>query len=101
VTTSGVATTLTNHGVRGYQTRTDDCPVARYLHAVMGGDQSVSRLEVGLDRVYVYSRRPWWPPVSAPIPLPVQQFIAAFDSGRFPHLRATEPAPRRRHHSER
>jgi hypothetical protein len=81
-----VAATLRNGGVRGQRRRSNDCPVARYLNAVMGADERVGTLQVGLVWVLIRRGRWWSPALTIPTPRPVRQFILAFDGGRFSAL---------------
>ena len=82
----GVAATLTTLGVSGDPGWSNSCPVARYLNAVMGWDQSVGRLQVGVMWVLVHSERRWSPATVVAIPRAVRKFIIAFDSGKYPGL---------------
>jgi hypothetical protein len=86
-----VATALGAAGVRGRRGSSSDCPVARYLNAIMGADRRVDRLRVGLAGVMIHRDRWWSPPVVVPIPKPVKGFIMAFDRGEMPEL-AVQPA---------
>ncbi len=90
-----VAGRLHDYGVQGFPGRADDCPMARYLWAVIGSERSVGRIGV-LDHRLRVSRRGLRLPFSVPLPPAVRGFVRSFDEGKFPDLvaRRHSPAPR-------
>jgi hypothetical protein len=84
-TPEGVAQSLHRAGVRGDPFLVSRCPVARYLHAVVGAEPSVGKIKVGLYKA-VINRPRWWRPVTIGLPLPVRLFVLGFDRGQFPEL---------------
>ncbi len=86
-----VAETLQRSGVRGDPFLSSRCPLAEYLHAVVGADAHVSKVKVGLH-VAVISRPRRWRPIIVPLPVAVRLFVLGFDNGHYPALiRHTEP----------
>jgi hypothetical protein len=91
-TPDGVAGSLGRSGVRGDRFLVSRCPVARYLHAVVGGDPRVGKVKVGLYKAVVNGPR-WYRPVTVALPTPVRLFVLAFDSGHYAQLISRSNAP--------
>jgi hypothetical protein len=81
-----VAASLERHGVRGNRNRMDDCPVSRYLSAVIGGDGRIRSVRVTADCVELRTVVPWSAAVRVKVPRALRAFVLAFDAGVFPHL---------------
>lgn len=90
-----VARSLQRAGVQGYPFLGAHCPIARYVHAVVGVEPGVGKVKIGLGRATINAPH-WWCPISVGLPVPVRMFVMAFDRGQFPELllwpEATEPA---------
>jgi hypothetical protein len=84
-TPEDVAESLRRAGVRGDPFLVARCPVARYLHAVVGGEPRVGKIKVGLYKA-VINGPTWWWPITVALPAPVRLFVLGFDRGRFPEL---------------
>jgi hypothetical protein len=82
---SSVATDLGRAGVRGTPGNTAECPMARYLHAVIGGESSVDQVLVFDSSVRV-TRVGLRPSLVVSLPSAVSAFIRGFDAGCFPDL---------------
>lgn len=80
-----VAARLEMYGVQGVPGRADDCPMARYLKAVIGSEPCVGRIGVLEQRLQI-NRRGLRLPFSVSLPVAVQAFVRDFDEGRFPVL---------------
>ncbi len=94
---TAVAAFLASVGAVGTRRSSDDCAVARYLHAVIGVEPYVKRVTVWDSEVRVTRRGLRLPAVVA-LPAAVTAFIRAFDAGCFPelidgHLQAGEHLP--------
>lgn len=76
-----VATRFRGYGVTGLPGRADDCPMARYLRALIGSERSVGRIGVLEQRLRV-TRRGLHLPFSVALPAAVR----SFDEGRYPDL---------------
>ncbi|HET6963493.1 MAG TPA: hypothetical protein VFH58_01900 [Acidimicrobiales bacterium] len=81
----GVADRLRSYGVTGLPGRADDCPMARYLRAVIGSERTVGRVGVLEQRLRV-TRRGLRLPFSVTLPPAVRSFVRSFDEGHFPEL---------------
>ena len=103
-TVSEVVTSLEQSGVHGIPGNGTQCPVARYLHAIVGPDPRVRAIMVSgravtINPVTINPGRHWWSGrVVVPLPPPVRAFIEQFDRGGFVGLIATRrpSAPLRR-----
>ncbi len=84
-TPDGVAGSLQKSGVQGDRFLVSRCPVARYLHAIVGSDPKVGKVKVGLYKAVVNGPR-WWRPVTVALPAPVRLFVLAFDGGNYVEL---------------
>jgi hypothetical protein len=80
-----VARSLRQAGVRGDPFMGSRCPIARYLHAVVGVEPGVGKVKIGLCRAVINAPR-WWRPMTVPLPPPVRVFVLGFDRGQFPEL---------------
>lgn len=80
-----VAARLQSYGVQGLPGKADDCPLARYLRAVIGTEHSVAKIGV-LERRLRVSRRGLRLSFSLPLPPAIQGFIRDFDEGNHPAL---------------
>lgn len=80
-------------GVRGTPNSPEQCVLARYLHAVVGGDRSILKVRVGRRSVRVDFVPLWARSIVLPLSSPLQRFIAAFDGGEIVSL-IDEPRPR-------
>lgn len=90
-----VADRLVAEGIRGVQQDKYDCPVARYLQAVVGADPSIWRLAVLYGRIRI-SQSPSSAPIYVRAPRALHAFVRAFDAGRYPDLvdgHPGKPAP--------
>jgi hypothetical protein len=76
-TAAEVAVSLTAMGVRVWPASSGDCPLARYLHAVMGPDPRVKRVKVTTRWLALTTRGTWWSTVWLRLPHPVREFVAA------------------------
>jgi hypothetical protein len=92
-TPDAVAASLERAGVRGDPFLVSRCPIAQYLHAVVGVEPRVGKIKVGLYRA-VINRPRWWRPLIVALPSPVRLFILGFDRGRFPALLSQPRRPR-------
>ena len=81
-----ITTKLWASGVRGTPNNAEDCVLARYLNAVVGGDRAIVRLRVwrGSVRIELASLRTR--PIIVSLPLPLQRFVAEFDKKTIPDL---------------
>jgi hypothetical protein len=86
-----VARSLQRAGVHGDPFLGAHCPIARYLHAVVGVEPGIGKVKIGLCRATVNAPHWWWP-ISVALPLPVRLFVLAFDRGQFPELLWPETA---------
>jgi hypothetical protein len=93
-TPESVARSLQRAGVHGDPFLGAHCPIARYLHAVVGVEPGVGKVKIGLCRATINAPHWWWP-MSVALPLPVRLFVLAFDRGQFPELFWRQPAPPR------
>jgi hypothetical protein len=84
-TPEAVATSLQQAGVQGDPFLVSRCPLARYLHAVVGVEPRVGKIKVGLYKAVINGPR-WWQPMTVDLPAPVRGFVVDFDRGRFPEL---------------
>jgi hypothetical protein len=84
-TSDAVATSLQRAGVQGDPFLVSRCPLARYLHAVVGIEPRVGKIKVGLYKAVINGPR-WWQPMTVDLPAPVRGFVVDFDRGRFPDL---------------
>jgi hypothetical protein len=80
-----VGWTLEQAGVRGLQGQVSDCPISRYLAAVIGGETQVGSVRVTALSVEIRSGR-WARVVRIASPEPVKAFVLAFDAGVFSGL---------------
>jgi hypothetical protein len=80
-----VARSLKRAGVQGYPFLGAHCPIARYLHAVVGVEPGLGKVKVGLCRASINAPHWWWP-ISVALPVPVRLFVLAFDRGQYPDL---------------
>lgn len=80
-----VARSLQRAGVQGYPFLGAHCPIARYLHAVVGVEPGVGKVKIGLCRATINAPH-WWCPISISLPPAVRLFVLAFDRGQFPEL---------------
>jgi hypothetical protein len=80
-----VAVSLQRAGVQGYPFLGAHCPVARYVHAVVGVEPGIGKVKIGLSRATLNAPHWWWP-ISVSLPVPVRLFVLAFDRGQFPEL---------------
>jgi hypothetical protein len=91
-----VAETLTDGGYRGVRDDCNECPTALYLLDVIVG---ITAVDVDRVTVTATSDTPaaarisenWQVRVLAVVPIPVREFIAAFDDGNFPDLDIAPP----------
>jgi hypothetical protein len=86
-----VARSLQRAGVHGDPFLGAHCPIARYLHAVVGVESGIGKVKIGLSRATINAPHWWWP-ISVALPLPVRLFVLAFDRGQFPDLFWRQPA---------
>jgi hypothetical protein len=84
-TPAAVATSLEQAGVQGDPFLVSRCPLARYLHAVVGVEPRVGKIKVGLYKAVINGPR-WWQPMTVDLPAPVRGFVVDFDRGRYPAL---------------
>ena len=84
-TPEAVGESLHRAGVRGDPFLVSRCPVARYLHAVVGAEPNVGKIKVGLYKAVINGPR-WWRPMTIGLPIPVRLFVLGFDRGQFPEL---------------
>ncbi len=84
-TPEAVADSLWREGVHGDPFLGTRCPIARYLHAVVGGEPHVGKVKIGLYRAVINAPHWWWP-VTVNLPLAVRMFVLGFDRGQFPAL---------------
>jgi len=84
-TSQAVAASLQQAGVQGDPFLVSRCPLARYLHAVVGVEPRVGKVKVGLYKAVINGPR-WWQPMTVDLPAPVRGFVVDFDRGRFPDL---------------
>jgi hypothetical protein len=87
-----VAESLGRQGVTGRQASDTQCPLARYLNAVLGAEHHVKGVDVGSRVVRIRVGWPWSPPIFVSLPGPVGRFVGDFDRGRFPALVESAPA---------
>ena len=80
-----VARRLQLYAVQGRPGRADDCPMARYLWAVIGSERTVGRIGV-LERRLRVTRRGLRMPFSVALPPAVRGFVRSFDEGHYPQL---------------
>ncbi len=80
-----VARSLQRAGVQGYPYLGAHCPIARYLHAVVGVEPGIRKVKIGLSRATINAPHWWWP-ISVSLPSPIRLFVLAFDRGQFPEL---------------
>ncbi len=80
-----VAARLHGYGVTGLPGRADDCPMARYLRALIGSERSVGRIGVLEQRLRV-TRRGLHLPFSVALPPAIRTFVRSFDEGRYSEL---------------
>jgi hypothetical protein len=80
-----VAASLQRAGVQGYPFLGAHCPVARYVHAVVGIEPDIGKVKIGLSRATINAPHWWWP-ISVSLPVPIRLFVLAFDRGQFPEL---------------
>ncbi|MDE3205490.1 MAG: hypothetical protein KGQ66_14890 [Acidobacteriota bacterium] len=80
-----VAERLQGLGVRGLAGRADECPMSRYLRAVLGPEESLVRIDVLEKRLRVSRKLPRLP-LSVALPPAVRAFVHDFDAGHFPQL---------------
>jgi hypothetical protein len=80
-----VAASLERAGVQGYPFLGAHCPIARYVHAVVGVEPGLGKVKIGLCRATINAPHWWWP-ISVSLPVPIRLFILAFDRGQFPEL---------------
>lgn len=98
-TVTDVVANLTRSGVRGVPGNGTDCPVARYLHAVVGPDPRVRAIMVSARAVIINpvtinpGRHFWSRRVVVPLPTPVRGFIGDFDRAAYVNLIATDRRP--------
>jgi hypothetical protein len=91
-----VASSLDQVGIEGIPKSNRSCAIALYLTAVIGGEPVVRSVAVGpcslvINLISPDDLRPAGR-LLVQLPKPVRQFIAAFDSGRFPGLERQPPA---------
>jgi hypothetical protein len=84
-TSAAVAASLHQAGVQGDPFLVSRCPLARYLHAVIGVEPRVGKIKVGLYKAVINGPR-WWQPMTVDLPAPVRGFVVEFDRGRYPDL---------------
>jgi hypothetical protein len=80
-----VAASLQRAGVQGYPFLGAHCPIARYVHAVVGVEPGIGKVKIGLSRATINAPHWWWP-ISVSLPVPIRLFVLAFDRGQFPEL---------------
>jgi hypothetical protein len=80
-----VAASLQRAGVQGYPFLGAHCPIARYVHAVVGIEPGIGKVKIGLSRATINAPHWWWP-ISVSLPVPIRLFVLAFDRGQFPEL---------------
>lgn len=80
-----VAASLEGAGVQGYPFLGAHCPIARYVHAVVGIEPGIGKVKIGLSRATINAPHWWWP-ISVSLPVPIRLFVLAFDRGQFPEL---------------
>jgi hypothetical protein len=71
-----VTTSLACMGVQVRSSDPDDSPAARYLHAVIGGDNRVKQVKVTARRLALKTHRRWSPRIWVPLPDAVSQLTA-------------------------
>jgi hypothetical protein len=91
-----VANSLAAQGVHGTPHHPQRCPIARYMGAVVGGDNRVDAIAVHHTVLFVRPAKSWLPPVRVTLSRAVRDFVTGFDEGRFPALQTRTPAPGRR-----
>lgn len=82
---AAVAGSLLDARVTGTPGNAEHCPIAAYLHAVMGAEPNVRSLMVGTRRLLVMlegRRRP----LRIMLPRAVRDFVVAFDTRTYPGL---------------
>jgi hypothetical protein len=84
-TPTKVADRLAGDGVRGRPCQATECAVARYTHAVIGSEVSISRVLVMNRTLRIYRTRTSLP-VVVRLPTPITTFVQALDGGYFPNL---------------
>ena len=84
-TPDAIADRLAGFGVKGIPGKATDCAIARYLHAVIGGEEPVDRLAVYHGSVRIYRSGSLIPAVVR-LRRPVSAFIRGFDLGNYPRL---------------
>lgn len=80
-----IASNLASLDVRGCRKNTSNCAIARYLGAVIGGEQSIVGISVTERTLYVSRVGRAWP-LWVRFPKAVSTFISAFDQGCYPEL---------------
>lgn len=75
-----IAALFSNEGITGRRDNPCDCPVANYLSS-----EGVVAPSVGITHASGFSRA-FEQYATVDVPSHVRQFIAAFDSGRYPEL---------------
>jgi hypothetical protein len=81
-----IVSSLEAHGVRGMPKDPEECALARYLNAVIGGDPAISAVRVWQHSVRVHLRSCLGRSVVVQLPEILSQFIVAFDVLGFPQL---------------
>jgi hypothetical protein len=84
-TPDAVARRLSAYGVAGVPGKAEDCPMARYLKAVIGSEPCVSGVVV-LERRLQVKRGRLRLPVSLTLPSAIAGFVRGFDEGQYPRL---------------
>ena len=72
-----VTMSLGSMGVEVRPSDPDDSPAARYLHAVIGGDNRVKHVKVTPCWLALKTHRRWAPRIWVPLPGPVAQLTAS------------------------
>jgi len=89
-----VAASLEAMAVQGVAKDPEHCAIASYLSAVISSDPEVSSVKVPAAAVIVVTRsRSWRRKIYLSTPNAVQDFVRAFDAGRFPKLTSAAPWP--------
>jgi hypothetical protein len=81
-TAGDVAVSLYLVGVGARASNADACSLARYLHAVVGGDTRVKRVRVTKRWLALKTQRRWWSTVWVRLPHPVREFSVRVDRTR-------------------
>jgi hypothetical protein len=85
-----VIANLERSGIHGIPSNAEGCVLARYLHAVVGGESFVISIQVRKRSVRILWRSIWAQPLVVSLPLTLCEFIERFDRGEVPQLVSPE-----------